>query len=97
MTEPPGVSLLRWVCAPWLIPRVRGVKRRVLTAESLRDRLAEYEARYGVSSERRHEPFTVDGELRETDDWRRWDALYGVWRRSFAPRTPLPASETEER
>lgn len=57
-----------------------------LTADALRIELREFEARYGVPSARRHEPFTTEtGELRETEDWRVWDSLYAIWRRTFAP------------
>lgn len=61
--------------------------RQELTKDDVDLLLKEYEREYGVPSARRHEPFTdsATGRLSETDDWRHWDSLYALWRRSFAP------------
>jgi len=61
------------------------MKRQALDGPALRAQLDYYETAYGVPSERRHEPFTHDGRLVETSDWRSWDHLYSIWRRVFAP------------
>ena len=58
---------------------------RPLSREDLELSLKQYEADYGVPSDQRHAPFTdSDGVLRETEDWRHWDALYAIWSRCFA-------------
>lgn len=60
------------------------MERRPLSAEDVRLALKEYEAAYGVASSERHTAFTDEsGVLRESDDWRTWDALWAVWTRAF--------------
>ncbi len=49
---------------------------RKLDIGDLRARVAAYEDRYGVPSERMFDAFTVDGELRETAEFQDWLFLY---------------------
>jgi hypothetical protein len=52
---------------------------RFVTAEDLRSQLAEYEARFGVPSERLADAFRRDGELEETQEFLDWSALYSAY------------------
>ena len=45
----------------------------------LRPILDEFEARYGLASDRLAEAFTVDGVLDETPDFHAWDVAYVTW------------------
>jgi hypothetical protein len=57
---------------------------RVVTLEQARSEaralLDDYEQRYGVSSERRHEAFTgADGTVQETGDYLLWTTTWERW------------------
>jgi hypothetical protein len=52
---------------------------RFVTAEDLRSQLAEYEARFGVPSDRLADAFRRDGELEETQEFLDWSALYSAY------------------
>ena len=52
---------------------------RFVTAEDLRSQLAEYEARFGVPSDRLADAFRRDGELEETPEFLDWSALYSAY------------------
>jgi hypothetical protein len=52
---------------------------RFVTAEDLRSQLAEYEARFGVPSDRLADAFSRDGELEETPEFLDWSALYSAY------------------
>jgi hypothetical protein len=51
-------------------------------AAALCNELAEFEARYGVPSDRRDDAFTVDGRFVETPEWARWDLVVLKHRRA---------------
>jgi hypothetical protein len=78
----------------------RGVVKtelRFVTAEALRSQLAEYEARFGVPSDRLADAFRRDGELEETQEFLDWSALYSAYlaattssHRKPAPRRRAP-------
>jgi hypothetical protein len=53
---------------------------RFVTAEDLRSQLAEYEARFGVPSDRLADAFRRDGQLEETQEFLDWSALYSAYR-----------------
>ena len=53
---------------------------RALDPAELRSRLAVFEDRYGASSERLYDVFTVNGVLRETPDFLEWSFLYETLR-----------------
>lgn len=53
------------------------VKRWAL--DEIRAELDRFEAAYGVPSDRLGDAFVVEGELRETADFRRWDFVYACW------------------
>jgi hypothetical protein len=60
-----------------------------VTAEDLRSQLAEYEARFGVPSDRLADAFRRDGELEETrSSW--------TGRRSTVPMWPRPVLSASE-
>jgi hypothetical protein len=50
--------------------------RRTTTRAELRAELEQFEAEYGVPSERMVEAFTVNGQLVETPAFARWSLLY---------------------
>jgi hypothetical protein len=50
-----------------------------VTAEDLRSQLAEYEARFGVPSDRLADAFRRDGQLDETQEFLDWSALYSAY------------------
>jgi hypothetical protein len=52
---------------------------RFVTAEDLRSQLAEYEAKFGVPSDRLADAFRRDGELEETQEFLDWSALYSAY------------------
>jgi hypothetical protein len=52
---------------------------RFVTAEDLRSQLAEYEARFGVPSDRLADAFRRDGQPEETQEFLDWSALYSVY------------------
>jgi len=61
---------------------------RFVTVKDLQKRLAEYEERYGIPSDRLADAFTADGELQETDEFHAWSALYAAVQASTAkPRS----------
>jgi hypothetical protein len=61
---------------------------RFVTVGDLQARLAEYEKRYGIPSDRLVDAFTTDGELQETEDFHAWSALYAAFQASTAkPRS----------
>lgn len=53
--------------------------KRQTTAAELREELRQFEAEFGVPSERLTEPFTVNGELRETPAFARWSLIYRAY------------------
>jgi hypothetical protein len=53
---------------------------RFVTPEDLRSQLAEYEARFGVPSDRLADAFRRDGQLEETQEFLDWSALYSAYR-----------------
>jgi hypothetical protein len=59
-------------------------EQRFVTVKDLQKRLAEYEERYGVPSDRLVDAFTADGELQETGDFHAWSALYAAFQASTA-------------
>jgi hypothetical protein len=69
---------------------------RFVTAEDLRSQLAEYEARFGVPSDRLADAFRRDGQLEETQEFLDWSALYSAYvaatssQRTRAPRRRAP-------
>jgi hypothetical protein len=60
-------------------------KRVPLAREQIVAELEEFELRYGVPSERLREPFTHNGRLDETADFRRWSFLQGIALRLEVP------------
>ena len=68
--------------------RPRCSRLRLVTAEDLRSQLAEYEARFGVPSDRLADAFRRNGQLEETQEFLDWSALYSaMW-----PRQPVPSA-----
>ena len=61
---------------------------RFVTAEDLRSQLAEYEARFGVPSDRLADAFRRDGELEETQEFLDWSALYAAYVAATAGSQP---------
>jgi hypothetical protein len=57
---------------------------RFVTVKDLQARLAEYEQRYGVPSDRLADAFVKDGELQETEDFLTWSTLYAASQASTA-------------
>lgn len=47
--------------------------------EEIEAEILDFERKYQVPSASLAEAFMVDGELKETEDFRRWDFVYGVW------------------
>ena len=64
------------------------IKRRTNAAQ-LRAELDQFEAQFGVPSERLVEAFTVDGELQEGPAFARWTLVYAAYQR--LSDAPLPA------
>lgn len=58
---------------------------RALDLDAVRARLAAFEERYAVPSDRLFEAFTVDGQFHETADFVEWSFLYGTLQ-DAAPR-----------
>jgi hypothetical protein len=65
---------------------------RFVTAEDLRSQLAEYEARFGVPSDRLADAFRRDGELEETKEFLDWSALYSAYLAATTSSQRKPAS-----
>ena len=65
---------------------------RFVTAEDLRSQLAEYEARFGVPSDRLADAFRRDGELEETQEFLDWSALYSAYLAATTSSQRKPAS-----
>lgn len=66
--------------------------RRQSRVKNLQAQLSEYERRYGVPSERLadafRDVFQKDGEVRETEDFLAWSALYAAFQASASkPRS----------
>ena len=59
---------------------------RFVTAEDLRSQLADYEARFGVPSDRLADAFRRDGELEETQEFLDWSALYSAYVAATSPK-----------
>lgn len=51
---------------------------RPLDIEKYKLERRRFEEQYGVTSDRLFEPFTVAGQLIETDDFRRWQFVHGI-------------------
>jgi hypothetical protein len=52
---------------------------RFVRAEDLRSQLAQFEARFGVPSDRLADAFRRDGDLEETQEFLDWSALYSAY------------------
>lgn len=61
---------------------------RSLDMPALQARLAHFEAKYGLSSERLFDAFMVNGVLRETTEFHEWCMLYEVLRTVTSSRIP---------
>lgn len=65
------------------------IRRRPFDIDAARLELDAFEAKYGVPSERRDEPFySPCGCWTETDEWRDWDFLYTAWTIAIGRRRP---------
>jgi hypothetical protein len=63
------------------------IRRSMDEKEILRE-LEQFEAQFGVSSERMVEAFTVNGELQETPAFARWSLLYSAYKRAVGEASP---------
>lgn len=70
------------------------VVRRPFDIAGARAELDAYEAKYGVTSEHRDEPFWRGDQFHETKDWQDWDFVYHAWR--IATSGPVGDGSTEK-